>query len=235
MIGNVSKPFFVDVKEIIPGQMRYSEDNVDEKVKKFVKGGRVIEKKGEFKLAAKTKEGKKIKAALRKNKDALPVVKAPNGYLLIDGHHHLKASLKVGSKKIPIKVIADYSNMSENKFLKVAQKNHWVYTKDLDLEDKELPKNFDELKDDPNRYFAGMAKGKEKKGVVKSKFAAPIWIKDKKTLPFTEFRIADAMYAAGIVYNKNMPKEEVAGFAEAVKDVIRASDDPVLKDLKIVP
>jgi hypothetical protein len=122
---------------------------------------------------------------------------------------------------IPIKILKDYSGLTEEEFLQKVKSENYVYTIDIDGQDKPLPKSFDDLKEDPNRGFATYAKGK-------------IWKKNKATPPFIEFRIADAMYEKGIVFDDTMTKDQKTQMLKIVKKTITKSPDPMLKGLKLI-
>lgn len=225
-----NKPVLVDISRIHPGQSRYSQSNVNDKIQEFVNEGRLIRKKDNSYQLGVNKKGKKITTVLRKKKDALPVIKSPLGYLLIDGHHHVMASLQVGSRQIPIKVVGDYSHLPEKDFWTLATKKNWIHTKDGKLKDAMPPKRFEQLTDDPNRYFAGLAKTKQ----FEKQFGTRLWIKDKNTPPFAEFKIADIMYQNGLVFNEKMKKKETHLFVNQAKEVLKKNSDSLPKGIKLV-
>ncbi len=210
----INEPFFVKIKEIHPGQSRFSQENVDEKVKKFIKDGNVILKK----------EGPQFKYSNNRSvlpkKEALPVVNSPVGLLLIDGHHHVKASLQVGAKIVPVKIIEDMSRLTEAEFWKVAEQKGWIYPVDLQGKWVIPPKNFSQLENDPNRYFASITALKISKKGKKSGPDHPLWIKQGKDTPFIEFKIADAMYRKGLLYRSDMNKTQRKELEEQVREVL---------------
>jgi hypothetical protein len=118
-IGNMSsKPFFINASKII-AKNTDKKLNVQDKIDLFVRTGRVIKRGDSYKL------NPRYKSALRKNKDALKVVKTPDGdYILLNGHRRLKASLQVGSREIPVKIVIDCSTLTRDKFSKLVKEKN---------------------------------------------------------------------------------------------------------------
>lgn len=220
---------YVSSDQIHPGQIRYSKDNTAEKVAKLKQ-----------KQAAKWQdESNSWKYEHHKGtsvfskKDALPVVETNFGYVLIDGHHDVMSSLELQAKMIPIKIISDFRHLSKEEFWKMAEEKGLVYLYKINGEKGLPPSSFTNLIDDPNRYFAAITARKysEKHGTTESKGAEhPIWIKINKDIPFIEFKIANALFAKGFVYDPlkmgNPPKIDVV---EQARKILQEAHIPGLR------
>lgn len=223
---------YINYHEISPGQVRFSSRNVQLKIDAAFKNGDVtVGPDGCFHF--KYYNGQSIFP----EKEALPVIKAPFGYVLADGHHHTLAAISLGAQYLPIRLLADYSDMSPEQFWCVAEKNNQVFLYDLEGNHLNPPLRFNEnslyeLIDDANRYFAAITarKCEEGKGWVNSTGAEyPLWIKVGKDIPFIEFRIADALRNAGIVYSYEMGDEPSEQFVEQARQVLVQANIPGLR------
>ena len=173
---------YVPIIEIHPSQLRYSQDNVNEKqqwamTKGYAKWDPATEK---YKLSFA--EGH---SSLPET-EALPVVRAPFGLALTDGHHEVLSSLALGADLIPVKIIADLSALSEEEFWNEMEKKGWAYPYAIGGNRVTPPIDFALLKNDPNRYFAAISARKFPKGIHSESFGAeyPLWIKVGKDIPF---------------------------------------------------
>lgn len=206
---------YVSINQIYPAQVRYSQLNVDEKVKKtFQKGG------------ATTVEGKVICSynggtSVLSTKEALPVVIAPFGYVLADGHHDVLCSLKLEATTVPIMVLKDMSKLTVKEFWEAAEKSNLAYLKTIGGASAVPPLSFNDLVDDPNRYFAAIS---ARKFLTKSNTSTgldyPLWVKIDKDIPFIEFQIADALYNRDFTYDPqsmgNPPHDDVIDRARKI-------------------
>jgi hypothetical protein len=221
---------YVSYHKIFPAQMRYSEQNVLEKVAKANAKGKATWNKAEKRWEYEHHHG----TSILPKKKALPVVHAPFGYVLTDGHHDVLSSIKLGAEMIPIKVIKDLSHLSEKQFWNEAEQNGWAYLYTTSGEKVSPPKEFSELKDDTNRYFAAITARKytsNDDGSYSSKGANyPLWIKVDKDIPFIEFKIANALFAKDFVYDseqmKNSPSDEVI---EQARKILLEANIPGLR------
>lgn len=203
---NDSGIYYVNIDEIHPGQCRYSQINVDEKIKKLVAQKR-IQKIGDSSYSlGLNKKGKPLNAALKK-KEALPVIKAPFGLLLLNGHHRILASQQAGCNTIPVEIIEDHSSKSKKDFWKLAIQKNWVHATDLEGNTALPPDSFASLVNDPNRYFATLTLKSKNQVDVKP---TSVWMKSSPSPYFIEFKIADIMYKNGLIYKENMDKEMLA-------------------------
>ena len=225
------KVFYVECREIYPSQLRYSSKNVQEKIDQIVLAQDALwnEKKKSWTL--KYDAGK---SALDLD-EAVPIVKGPFGYVLTDGHHHLLASLQLGAKTIPVKVIADLSSLDEKTFWQEMEQKGWSYPYNILGERSTPPKDLKLLLDDPNRYFAAIIARKcAADGDLSTSKGAeyPVWIKVGKDIPFIEFRISDALWKQGLRYNYDMGDQPPEQFVEEARRILREANVP---GLRIVP
>jgi hypothetical protein len=213
---------YVSYDQIHPGQIRYSKLNTAEKVGKLKKKKAAI-----FIEDSKSYEYKYHKGtSVLSKKDALPVVKTNFGYVLTDGHHDVMSSLELKAKMIPIKITDDLSHLSKDAFWKLAEEKGLAYLVNINGDNGLPPASFADLIDDSNRYFAAITARKyidEKNGTFNSKGADyPLWIKINKDIPFIEFKIANALFAKGFVYEPtkmgNPPRQEVI---EQARQILR--------------
>jgi hypothetical protein len=226
-----SSPFYLHYLDILPGQLRYSSQNVEEKVKGLIKKERATWNEEAKKWEFKYNDGK---SALPKE-ESLPVVKGPMGYVLADGHHDVLSNLALGVEWIPIRIVKDLSQLSEQEFWSQAEAEGWVYLYDLKGEKKLPPRNFNELVNDPNRYFAAiMARKCKVEGNLEDSIGAdyPLWIKIGKDIPFIEFMISDIMMKHGLIYSDEMEDHPPVEFVEKVRDILK-EDHPA--GLRVIP
>ena len=206
---------YVSIKLITPGQVRYSALNVEEKVKKAKDSGAAIKKSGGY--VFKFDNGKSIV----EEKNALPVIRAKDGYVLLDGHHDVLSSKELGAKTVPIEVKEDMSNLSINDptLWEQAEAKKLVYLYDLSGKRVTPPPSFDTMENDPNRFFATLimhrcdtdASGKVSNDYSLSKdvygYTYPVWIKINKDTPFIEFYISDLLNKYKVKYEDKMGKD----------------------------
>jgi len=233
---------FVKLDQLRPTQVRYSSENVNDKVKKAIKQGDTNKELSVF----KHDKGQSIFSI----SDALPVIatnidqKIPLFYL-IDGHHSALASFKVKAKTIPVKIEDIYYPKPNTKlFWEWARKYQYTYLKDTDGKLR-IPEDFNTLTDDPIRYFVALAARKfEKDTTYKNSTGAeyPLWAKIGKDIPFIEFHIADALIEASFAYqygeenDKTLFQEKIE-FARIVlsKKIKDLDEQDPLKQFKLLP
>ena len=213
--------FYVPVEQVHPGQLRYSRQNVSEKVVKL------REKLG---LSAPTGF---TRPPL---KDSVPVIEAPFGYVLVDGHHDVLAALNLGATEIPVRVIRRWKSLPPELFWDKAEKEGLVYLKNSDGIRAVPPENFKDLVEDPNRYFAAISARKFPLGEEKSTGAEyPLWIKRGKGVPFVEFRISDTMSRHRLLYTKDLENEDPKAYDQLVEKVRGVLLEDPIEGLEFVP
>ena len=62
--------------------------------------------------------------------------------------------MRLGSKKIPVKQVEDFSGLSKDQFWKKMEAQNYAHLYDLTGSKVSPPSHFNELVDDPNRYYA---------------------------------------------------------------------------------
>ncbi|GAB4234930.1 MAG: hypothetical protein Tsb0021_14350 [Chlamydiales bacterium] len=223
--------FYIEADAIKPGQVRYADYQVMEKVKESVENGEVAWNETEKRWELKHHHS----SSLFPLSKSLPVVNGPYGFVLVDGHHHFLENQKLGGTTIPVKVIADYSRLSLEEFLNIAEEKGFIHPYDVYGNRVHLPLSFSELQNDPNRFFAALGKRiyidtPEMHFSKGSEY--PIWVKVGKDIPFIEMRISEAMWNAGLVYDEQQGTEPDAVFYETARDVIKAAE---IKGLRVIP
>lgn len=224
----ISEPVYLHISEIFPAQLRYSSQNVQEKINKKITQGHAWWNSEKAQWQYRYDSGRSI-FSIRK---AIPVVKAPFGHVLTDGHHNVLASLALGAAWIPVKVIADMRELSESEFWDACEKIGLAYLYDLQGVRRTPPRKFDLLEDDPNRYFAAISARKcSAEGDLLNSAGAeyPLWIKAGKDTPFIEFKIADILWQHQIIYSYDMGKNPPEDFVEKARRVLSAAKVPGLQ------
>lgn len=232
--SKIGAEFYISYKELFPGQSRYSRLNVKEKVNKAIRNEAAVwDKKNKVWIYNRHHHT----SIFSRNK-AFPVVVAPFGYMIVDGHHDVLSSIALGAEMIPIRIIANLHHLTEEQFWKTAETKGWAYMHALDGKTRTLPpKKFEDLVDDPNRYFATITARKyfsSGDGTYTSDGADyPLWLKINKDIPFIELMIADALSRAGYHYDaetmKNKPNDiEI----EIARKILLAASIP---NLYVVP
>jgi hypothetical protein len=222
---------YVSYQQIFPAQLRYSSQNVTEKVNKAIERKAAVWNEKDESWTFKYNHGTSILS----EKEALPVVISSFGYVLADGHHDVLSSIKLNAEMIPIKVIADLSHLDSQQFWEKAEKKGWAYLYQIGGEKSTPPATFSDLVDDPNRYFAAITARKYPKEGSNESFGAeyPLWVKVGKDIPFIEFKISDALWAQGFLYDEeqmgNPPSEDYEEFARKV--LLEAE----IQGLRVVP
>ncbi len=145
----------------------------------------------------------------------IPVVKGPEGKVYAIDHHHLACALmREKFKTVPTVQVADYSALSKADFWKKMEEMQYVHLHDEKgrLQSyKALPDSLADLKDDPYRSLAGLAR---QKGAF-----------DKVHAPFSEFRWAD-------YFRMNIPRKSVTrDFDKALANAAMLARDPAAYEL----
>ncbi|MBA3238040.1 MAG: hypothetical protein H0T62_06780 [Parachlamydiaceae bacterium] len=221
---------YVHFRNLFPSQLRFSTQNVKQKVRNILKKKNAVWDESTSQWSYKYYDG----LSALSEKDSIPVVKAPFGYALIDGHHNVLSNIAVSSEWIPVKVIDDYSHLSIDAFWAKTELMGWAYLKTINGKKSVPPILFSELQDDPNRYFAAIAARKYKNEADRDSSGAeyPVWVKVGKDIPFIEFMISDAMWKRGLVYSYDMGDNPPIEFVESARQVLLESD---LKGLRVIP
>lgn len=224
------KPIYVELSEVFPAQVRYSNLNVLDKIAKFKADGDADCK--DTQCTFKYDNGKSLLA----ESDALPVVKAPFGYVLLDGHHDTISSLRMGAKTIPIIVKKDLSHLNEQAFWEASAKEGMTYPYAIGGKWQIPGKSFDDLVNDPNRYFVAIAVRKCKsptEAAAKTRgYEYPLWVKVGTDKPFIEFEISDLLHNHGFTYDEENGKKDFDNYVEKARGILLKNEVPQLKLIK---
>lgn len=244
---------YVPIADITPGQVRYAEMNVQEKVANAIAHNNAVKKGNTYLL--KFDNGKSI----LDQKNALPVLKAKDGYVLLDGHHDLLSSMRLGATTVPIEVTQELKNLSikDPDFWQKAETQKLVFLYNIKGERVATLPRFDMMEDDPNRFFVTLVlhRCNTENGKVVYDYAVsqdvyghqtPILIKIDKDIPFLEFYVADLLRAYGVEYNNKQGKDfgnfqkgnVLVDLAEKARDILRDHAGQLAQKgivLKVVP
>jgi hypothetical protein len=226
---------YVPIETLLPGQLRFTQANVDTKAKK---------------LSARKQAFDNGKSSIP-DTEPIPVIIGPGGLrILKDSHHELLVAKKVGDTTAPITVVDDLSNLSREDFFNTAQEANHIYPVDLQGNSVAMPKegwfSWNMMVDDPNRYFAAISAVKcpdeKHEGFSEGKNNNyPLWVKrlwEKVKLAFIEFKISTALNKAGIKYTYNMgddlSKEPLASLVEQARLAL-AKKEYAVAGLDLIP
>lgn len=214
---------YVDRSMIRPGQVRISHAGVQAKVKDAINNG----------LGNYTNQDQTLnnlfeqQNSIISENNALPVViihaDGKDCFVLLDGHHDYLANRTWGCKFVPIEVKDDLRKVPTHELWNSLKAKGYVYATTLSGKELEqVPGSFDDLEDDPYRYFVKVAMWEAKNPTTpfeQSKpgtkgLTAPLAVKwkDKKfnplinstraiNKPFVEFAVADLLYKYGKEYD----------------------------------
>lgn len=224
---------YVHYQQLHPAQLRYSMLNMKDKANKAIIKGHAVWDDAEKTWEYKYNDG----TSIFPEDNALPVVKTSFGYVLLDGHHDVMSSLHLQAEMMPIIVTEDVSDLSVDEFWREAEQRGWSYLYTMDGKKTAPPAAFHDLVDDPNRYFAALVARKFKtdsEGDYTSKGAEyPLWVKVDKDIPFIEFRIANALYDAGFVYQpERMGVPPSPSISEYARKILIYAE---IEGLRVVP
>ncbi|MGI4851469.1 MAG: ParB-like protein [Janthinobacterium lividum] len=213
---NASQATYVNIGQLIPAQIRYSQANTQEKVNKAIKDHAYFEVNGvktycfnhNSSIFSSSEPIPVIKVSkdFRPEKSQSEKFKGLDFYILIDGHHSVMASRQLGAKTMPIKIIDDMSSLKVDEVWTKLKEKGYAHLTTIDGEVVSPPQKFKDLIDDSIRGF--MAKVAIKcvygKPLPKYDAATALWVKvtkdGDKDIPFIEFKAADALKKAGFAY-----------------------------------
>jgi hypothetical protein len=235
----VGESGFVGLTELIRGQSEISVDNVRFKLDERITLGDLKPLgSGNYALAH---DGGRSSSPLN---DPLEVVKTRHGYLITDGHHDFYLSLIAGAETVAVKVLEDFSHLSDRKLWKTLKARHLVYLNEsVEALVRRRP-SIDGVRDNPNRYLAGIlaikastvrsADGSVVVTAVKG-HSEGIWIKANGAVPFAEFHIASALSEAGIEYDARWKSAIPVEIVERARQaLLKAQTNPKHQILKSI-
>lgn len=219
--------FFLPIEEIHPGQSRIASKHVELHVQKAIKIGWASRAINSSSLSFKFDDGKSAYPIEK----AYPVILSPFGYVLVNGHHHISASLSMNAKTVPVTIIADYTSLSEAEFWIEAEERGFVYLKNIHAEYELPPRKLIDLQDDPNRYFASLVvlKITDESYIAPEGTPYPIWIKTANEIPFLELKIADVLTRYGFSYNYEVGDILPDDLVEQARTILIEANIPNLK------
>lgn len=168
----------VDIDFLHPTQFRVGDAEVEEKQLDFMKMG-----------------PKKLKAYLKSH--PCPVVIGPGGVPYVTDEQHranagfdaekthraVRALRENGQPTMYMKVVANYSHMTQEEFEKAMIENHYCFLNDLGKERsfKDLPRHVYQMKNDPYRSVAGFVERKayQMTDVYFAQFKVADWLRDR--------------------------------------------------------
>ena len=214
--------FPAPIERLLPSQVRYSSKNVEEKIKNALRKSYVSETADdEYMLFFN--DGN----SLYPPHQPLPAINVQNGfYIIIDGHHSILASQKVGATTAFINIIESTDDYPSPSFWEAMENRGLAYLRTIGGEPCPPANSFQDLCDDPVRYFASLARCKvdEKLDLSKARGATyPLWFKIGKDTPFIEFKIADHLYRHGFrVSNDELNTDDhIDYFIEKARSILQ--------------
>ncbi len=207
---------YISLTELIRGQSQISVENIDAKLLEKLALQDLSWDQGAWKLARDS--GKSIVPTT----DPISVVKGPQGYVVIDGHHDLYLSLFVGASSIAVRVEEDLSNLSPLDFWSRLKKRSLVLLPESAAELAKRPPDMTVIKNNPNRYLAALLALKVQADLSQGQItiqkvkgtSSAVWVKLNNSIPFIEFYLAELMSQAGVEYDARwgtqVPSEVVA-------------------------
>jgi hypothetical protein len=232
---------YLPIAQIHPGQLRKSDLNVRAKVRRAIERHIAVERGGG---ATSYELGYDHGHSILPPDEPLPVIKGPPdvGYVLVDGHHDVLASLALGATTVPVQQVADLSELSEADFWERAARDGYVYPYAIGGQRETPPRRFDDLVDDPNRYFAAVTarmcktKGDDAGRSLGAEY--PLWVKIGRDVPFIEFKISDRLTAAHFDYGATKAYQDDP--ADPPSDVVARArailvGEPRVDGLRVVP
>jgi len=237
MIEKSAHAIYVHYSEIHPAQIAYASPDVHAKVMEVYESGNA---KLEWDNAAPYASANIILhhcdgQSIFPPKKQLSVVKAPFGYVLIDGHHKVLASLRMNASMISIKVVEDWSLLSEDVFWYQAEQKGWAYPYTISGQYAKPPRTFDGMIDEPYRWLPYLLKGLVPEDSDVTKYTGPdypVWLKIGEDIPFIEFKIGQALYKNGIRYAYQDGDNLSPAFVEQCREILLKENIP---GLRVVP
>jgi hypothetical protein len=203
---------FVPIGHIHPGQLRFSYNNVVDKLTSEGKKFAIFPPEGvagDPTLNPKNDGGK----SFYPESEALHVVLTDFGLVLLDGHHGTLTAIFFGAKTVPVKIVEDLTGKAASTVWPDLESRGKAHLRSLSGELKFPPSSFGELENDILRYFTALVAYKylvispTDIEVTPSK-SANLWIKINNSIPFIEFSLSDILYRSG--FGVKVTKETIA-------------------------
>lgn len=222
-----SQAEYVHYSQIHPAQLSFSSRDVQSKIDEAIEEGNVSWDESSNSWKFKHFQNKSIFP----EKKQLSVVKASCGYVLLDGHHKVLASIKLGAHWINIKIVQDVRDMDEDQFWIEAEAKNWADPSTVYGIRAIPPARFEDMHDDPYRWLPFLLKGVVPANGDLAKYKGveyPVWLKVGDGIPFIEFKIAKALFKNGIVYSYEMGDNLEPEFVERCRAILLKAEIPGL-------
>lgn len=185
MTGNKIKNLNVNIQLLYPAQIRYSSKNVQDKIREILSKSSMFYGDKNF----------------LEFKHAIPAILRSDGtFVVCDNHHTFMAIKALGRTKVAVKTIDVYQGNNE-RFWEWAIAHDYAYLETIDGQKVLPPLSWEELIDDPIRYFITKSARKfEQDLTIKHSigYEYPLWVKIKQgQRNFIEFIMANYLYAHG--------------------------------------
>lgn len=233
---------FLPLQLMIRGQDEISVDNVLRKLRDREESGDIRVDPSSGRWLLRNDEGRSAVPI----DDPIQVIKGPQGYVIVDGHHDFFLALFTGAKTIAVHVREDLSTLSPVRFWTSLKERKLIYLTHTPEELADQPPKLESVRDNPNRYLAGLLALKVKlgsgleAGTIRDVKGAedPAWIKVDDSVPFIEFAIAAVLGEAGIRYDSQwgaaVPAEIIAAARVALQRAQVSGQHPLLSSIPVL-
>jgi hypothetical protein len=199
---------FVPLIHIHPGQVRYSYNNVVDKLTKEGEKFAIFPPPGQSGDPILNPENDKGHSFYPES-EALNVVLSDFGLILLDGHHGVITAIYFGASTLPVRIVADYRGKGSSQLWAELEAKAWAHLQTLSRGRQVPPSSFSDLEDDILRYFVALVAYKvivDPSGAIEysAPKSPPIWIKINNSVPFIEFILADILTQGGLQVNQDI-------------------------------
>ena len=223
----VGVPTYVPLAQLCRGQSEISVDNIYAKIKEHLKLNDLS-----FHHHSWTPNHDSGRSVVPRS-DAITVVKGPQGYVIVDGHHDVFLSLFVGAETIAVTVESDWSTLSPLNFWKTLKARNLIYLPETAEQLVRHVPDMMNVKDNPNRYLvtllalkvqADFEKGEWK--ILKAKGSKnAVWVKLNNSIPFIEFYLSEVIGMNGIHYDPQWGTQVPSRVVEKIRYAFLHSED----------
>ncbi len=215
---------FLLLTELIRGQPEISVDNIFFKMREKEKDGDFKTKKdGTFKLSYDEGKSSVSKA------DPIKVIRGPQGYVILDGHHDWYLSFYLGAETIAVEVVEDLHKLSPVEFWQQMKTRQKVYLSESAEVLAACPPAFNTVKDNPNRYLVSLLARKVKMDSTGKKVKNQkgpenaLWLKINDSMPYIEFDLAKILSDNGIEYKAEWGDQIPDEIVEKAREIFVAA------------
>lgn len=188
------QPFYARVEDLRPGQYRYSIENVNKHISEI-----------RTELGLTRNQMVSVDTPLMPLSEAQPVILTPQGMILLDGHHHAMASIYLGSTEFPVVVVEDLRHLSEQERRRAIERLQLTSYRGREGRVHRISR-FSQMQPDSLLMMVRQVRARikvSKAGPIRGSGADyPVWVAFKGD-PYSELKIADALYQAGYRVPRN--------------------------------